>query len=302
MVPYNNKPNEYYLKFNLKDATGEVSGRVWQGVFTLNELMKDGYPIKIKGSVVEFKGSLQINVDEAYAINPEEVDPRNFIPEGPFTKEQLDKRLDSIIEALPKSPSRNFLCKVFGKNSIRNNFLLWPAATSIHHNWLGGLAQHSLEVAEMCLFMAKTYKLSTGLVTVGALMHDIGKLKEYEFTGAAFTLTDEGRLNGHMQLGIEMLLPYLEELSELESAQVKHIILSHHGKKEWGSPVLPQTPEAYAVYLSDYSSSKLARVQAVLEGVSAGWTDYDKFLESSIFTGEKLEEQNSPGSLFGDLD
>ncbi len=177
---------------------------------------------------------------------------------------------------------------------------MWPAATSIHHNWLGGLAQHSIEVAEQCQFLAKSYKLSLSLVTVGALLHDIGKLKEYSFTGAAFTLTDEGRLNGHMQLGLEMLLPYLEELPPIERAQIKHIILSHHGKKEWGSPVVPQTPEAYAVFLADYTSSKLTRVATVLEGVTSGWTDYDRFLESSLFTGEIQDSQS--GSLFDDLD
>jgi 3'-5' exoribonuclease len=300
MVPFNNKPNEYYLKFTLKDATGEVAGRVWQGVFSLNDILRNDYPVRVRGSVVEFKGALQINVEEAQPVSPDEVDARDFIPEGPYSKEQLEKRLDGIIETLPKSPGLSFLRRVFNNESIRKDFLLWPAATSIHHNWLGGLAQHSIEVAEQCQFLAKSYKLSLSLVTVGALLHDIGKLKEYSFTGAAFTLTDEGRLNGHMQLGLEMLLPYLEELPPIERAQIKHIILSHHGKKEWGSPVVPQTPEAYAVFLADYTSSKLTRVATVLEGVTSGWTDYDRFLESSLFTGEIQDSQS--GSLFDDLD
>lgn len=300
MVPYNNKPNEYYLKFILKDASGELAGRVWQGVYSLNDLMTDGYPIRIKGSVVEFKSALQINVDDALPVSPDEVDAKDFIPEGPYSKAELEKRLDTLIETLPKSPGLNFLRKVFNNERIRTNYLLWPAATSIHHNWLGGLAQHSLEVAEQCQFLAKNYKISLGLVTVGALLHDIGKLKEYSFTGAAFTLTDEGRLNGHMQLGIEMLYPYLDELPVLEAAQIKHIILSHHGKKEWGSPVLPQTLEAYAVFLADYTSAKLVRVQTVLEGVTSGWSDYDRFLETSIFTGEV--NKKGTNSLFDELE
>ena len=109
MVPFNNKPNEYYLKFTLKDATGEVAGRVWQGVFSLNDILRNDYPVRVRGSVVEFKGALQINVEEAQPVSPDEVDDRDFIPEGPYSKEQLEKRLDGIIETLPKSPGLSFL-------------------------------------------------------------------------------------------------------------------------------------------------------------------------------------------------
>ncbi|MDD2431011.1 MAG: HD domain-containing protein [Firmicutes bacterium] len=296
MVPYNNKPNEYYLKFTLTDASGEVSGRIWQGVFSLNEIMENGYPYKIKGSVVEFKGSLQINVDDLQKVPYEEVEVEDFIPAGPYTKEQLDKRLRDLIDSLPKSSGLTLLRKIYNNDKIRSAFLTWPAATSVHHNWLGGLCQHSLEVAEMCQFLARSYQLSPSLVTVGALLHDIGKLREYQFTGVAFTLTDEGKLNGHMQLGIEMLLPYLEELDPVDKASIKHIILAHHGKKEWGSPVVPQTPEAFAVFLADYTSAKLIRIQSVLEGVSSGWSEYDRFLETSIFSGNKGSSED--GSLF----
>ncbi|HOA91494.1 MAG: 3'-5' exoribonuclease YhaM family protein [Bacillota bacterium] len=300
MVPYSSKPNEYYLKFTLADASGEASGRIWQGVFSLNEVIEDGYPYRIRGSVVEFKGALQVNVDDLAKVAPEDVRAEDFIAAGPYSTKDLDRRLTDLIESLPKSSGLTLLRKIFGDEKIRSSFLLWPAATSVHHNWLGGLCQHSLEVAELCQFLARTYNLSMSLVTVGALLHDIGKLREYQFTGAAFTLTDEGKLNGHMQLGLEMILPYLSGLDPIEAASIKHIILAHHGKKEWGSPVVPQTPEAYAVFLADYTSSKLVRIKSVLEGVTSGWSDYDRFLETSLFSGQS--DRGDLGSLFDDFE
>ena len=103
-----------------------------------------------------------------------------------------------------------------------------------------------------------------------------------------------------MQLGLEMILPYLSGLDPIEAASIKHIILAHHGKKEWGSPVVPQTPEAYAVFLADYTSSKLVRIKSVLEGVTSGWSDYDRFLETSLFSGQS--DRGDLGSLFDDFE
>ncbi|MCX6695889.1 MAG: HD domain-containing protein [Candidatus Altiarchaeota archaeon] len=224
---------------------------------------------------------LQISTNEPDTIVPVaagEYDPADFIMPA---KKDLDKMCEELMDYISKigNPEvKALLESIFKDGVVLEKFKKHPGAIEIHHNWTGGLLQHTLEVAEYSLLSKKLFPdLNTDLLIAGALLHDIGKLDEIEVK-ARIKGTKKGQLTGHIALGYNRVSGVMDRLGTSEELKDKllHIILSHHGSNEYGSPKPPMIPEAFAIYYADEMSSKLSEITEYVKW-ARGSTD-DEFM------------------------
>lgn len=210
-------------------------------------------------------------------------------------------RLKDLIQSVKNIHLKKLLLLMFGDKNIYRAFINSPAAQKVHHAYIGGLLEHSLEVAQVCEHIASNYKdvLNRDLLITGALLHDIGKIREYDFSSVSFEMTDIGKLVGHLVLGKEMVDEKIREMSdfpqELQLA-IGHMIISHHGEREWGSPEVPKTMEAFSLFHSDLLSARLNQFSGLLKkhtNTDSSWTPWDKFLERSAYLPNYAEMRSN---------
>jgi 3'-5' exoribonuclease len=189
---------------------------------------------------------------------------------------------------------------VLQNRELRAAFRIWPAAKSIHHAYAGGLLEHTLGVFGLCRRIADHYpELDRQTLLAGAIFHDIGKIREYS-GGIANDYTTEGRLLGHLELGLELLAPYLADsgLEEHLQRHLKHLVLSHHGEPEFGTARLPQTPEALALHHADNLDAKMAQCRGLFARLADGgqeWTPWQQTLGRQMHRpGRTPDEGESP--------
>jgi 3'-5' exoribonuclease len=221
--------------------------------------------VHIQGRASTYQGRLQISTDETGSIRPlaeGEYNPEDFIKPAKLDVDELYRLLEARISQVENPEMRELLEHIFSDEKLREKFKRHPGAIEIHHNWIGGLIQHTLEVLEYALLSKKLFPdLDEDLLTAGAVLHDIGKLEEMTVT-TRIKGTRKGQLKGHIALGYGMVSKAMDELGTSEDVRDKllHIILSHHGRNEYGSPKPPMLPEAFAIYYADELSSKLSEI------------------------------------------
>jgi 3'-5' exoribonuclease len=179
----------------------------------------------------------------------------------------------------------------FEDKDLLKHYTHAPAARSVHHNYVGGLLEHSLEVAALCRHYAGSYHgLNLPLTLCGALLHDVGKIEEYDSSSLSFELTTKGKLLGHIIIGKAMLDERVQLIAGFPEdlyLELSHMILSHHGQKEWGSPEIPRTFAAYALHYADLTSARLNQFALVAKkgAQDHGWTEWDRLLERDVYLG-----------------
>ncbi|MDK2949829.1 MAG: 3-5 exoribonuclease [Thermotoga sp.] len=294
------KDSKKFLIMTLEDRTGAVRAVDWYNAELNDQRLKEGSVVKVKGRVVFFENRIQINVENDYnairVLKKDEYDFSKFVAQSKKDPEVMKKKLFSLIDQIRDRDYKKLLRAFFVEDEeFSEKFFKSPAGMRVHHAYIGGLLEHSLTVAEICREISKYYPLDRDLLITGALLHDVGKVREYVVTESGIDVTTEGELKGHISIGAMMVREKAKELGlpEKKVLEVEHIILSHHGELEWGSPVVPKTIEALIVHHVENLDSKLARFFEIIENADSDqvWTEYDKNLKRRIFIrGEELNE------------
>lgn len=276
--------------YNLKigDGTGDLNVVVWDNC-TISGPAEVGSVIGLLGDVGVFANRVQIT---AKRIKGLEDDPVPYLKVPAISLDQLKQRLDEILELVQDTSMKSLLARIFTPE-MKEEFYHTPAAKKIHHNYSGGLLEHSVTVAQMCIQACQLYQhLNRDLLITGAVLHDVGKMSEY-----AVKITPEytvkGRLIGHIVMGSEMITGAIaqirssgEDFSEELEWMLKHMILSHHGSLEFGSPVKPLFPEAMALHIMDDLDARMfIYFNKINEDESEDpfFTLYDSFFEQNFF-------------------
>ena len=301
-----------YWDVVLTDGSGELEGKIWgnSGWWNLTggerlplDPMAEDCPefesatVGMQGKVVEFREQLQYNFNDVYYVDQEKYPPHGFVRRSPLSDERMEGDFRALA-AETREPIRSFLDAVFFKHGLWKDFKAWPAAVSLHHAYVGGLLEHSLSVAGGARDLARHYinqgmKVDLSLVIAGGLLHDLGKLDTYVLTPIP-QMTTAGNVADHIVLGYHRLMTLAAEegLDPDISLALGHILVSHHGRREYGSPVLPATPEALIVSAADDLDFKVFYWRSQIEALDArhDMTDYIPLLERRFWRGIQTPE------------
>ena len=284
------RAGKHFLKLVLGDVSGRMKAVMWDPPGDDVTINTDDI-VFIRGTVGEYRGP-QIVVSDLRKLDPDKVNRAFFQPVAARKPEDMMGDLQQVIEEEIEDRHLQALMKAFFEDEeFARRFALAPAARTIHHNYVSGLLEHTLEVIYFCRSLAAVYsdQIQLDLLLTGAILHDMGKIEEYRQDSLSFEFTDRGKLVGHISIGKEMLDQKLKELSGFPEAlklELEHMILTHHGMREWGSPEVPKTIHAYALFHADLLSARINQFINVMNKHSAGngdWTEWDRFLERSIY-------------------
>ncbi|MGH7443400.1 MAG: 3'-5' exoribonuclease YhaM family protein, partial [Longimicrobiales bacterium] len=244
------KADKPYLRLQLQDVHGALEGRVWEMAEQIAASLRDGIYVGVRGRVEVFNGERQLKVEEVAQISVGLDDLEHFMPRSPRDPEIMDRELAEWIASVDDAPLRELLEHMLGAGTdIGSGFRLAPAAKFNHHAYLGGLIEHTLSIVSVCDMLARHYQphIDRDLLIAGALLHDVGKVREIG-ARAGFPYTDEGKLLGHIVLGMQMIADAAADVPALSSQRLtllQHLVASHQGRYEWQSPREPRTLEAY---------------------------------------------------------
>jgi 3'-5' exoribonuclease len=296
-VARNGKP---YLTLHLMDKTGDIEGRVWEDVDTIGSLFEKDDFIRVRAKATVYLGKMQLIVSDLSRVSDEQVSIADFLPEGDRDGIEMLAELSSLVESCSDANLRRLLHSFFNDSAFLELYRTAPAAKGMHHVYLGGLLEHSLAVARLVEQIIPLYpELNRDLLLTGALLHDVGKVREMTYL-RSFDYTDEGKLVGHITIGVEMLH---EKISAIECFPVglamllKHMILSHHGQYEFGSPKRPKTVEATVLNYLDDLDSKINGIRTHMRKEPASqsrWTAYHRLYDRYFFKNNGHEEEVGP--------
>ena len=259
-----------YYNVELKDCTGSIMGKKWEVEPGDEELLQVGKVIEATVSIIDYRDALQAKIISVKAVNDEDIDIVRFIQHPPRPKEELEKEFNEFVSSI-KEPTCKQLLEFFIENN-KTKLFIYPAASSIHHEYSSGLLMHMVSMAHLGEFIASQYpNINRDLLITGILLHDIGKLRELEGP-TIFHYSLEGRLVGHISIMSAEIKEAADKLglNNETALLLQHMILSHHGQLEYGSPVLPLTSEALALHLIDNVDSKLTILNKALDEVEEG--------------------------------
>ena len=282
----NGKPYESVV---LQDKTGVIDGKIWEpNSEGINEFDKLDY-IEVFGDVVSFQGVLQLNIKRIRKADEGEYDPADYLPVSERSIDEMYSELLGYISSV-KNPNLNKLLSMFFKEDEKfiKQFKNHSAAKSVHHSFVGGLLEHTLNVTKLCDFYSSTYPIiNRDLLITAAIFHDVGKTVELSLFPEN-DYTDDGQLLGHIVIGVEMIGEAIRKIDGFPvklSTELKHCILAHHGEFEYGSPKKPALVEAVALNFADNTDAKMETMKEAFSTVPAGnteWLGYNKFFESNI--------------------
>jgi 3'-5' exoribonuclease len=287
--------NTAYLRMTLRDRSGDLQGRFWRVPEGVLDRLTVGKGVAVSGRVEEYKGTLQVSVKSIENCELEELGA--FMPTARRAQEELVEELQRLISSIKNPWLKQLLKEVLGDSEFQRAFILAPAAKRYHHACVGGLLEHSLDVARQVVFVSRRYpELDRDLGATVALLHDVGKVDSYEREGS-FDFTDAGQLLGHIYMGaarVEAAVERIDGFPDELRMRVVHAILAHHGDRVKGSPVTPRTPEAIVVHYADNLDGSLrgwvdhvSREQTV----DSAWTSRSGMHDSSLYIGAPEEWQ-----------
>lgn len=297
------KDGASYFALTLADSTGQMEARMWDtsgaGEFAAGDV------VKLQGHVVRYQERLQMSVEKVRRAKPEEYEAGDFVPRTQCDVEELWAELNRYIESFTEPHLKALLRAFTDDEEIARAFREAPAAKSMHHAWIGGLLEHVVSLLGIADLAAKHYGVHRDLLLTGVVLHDIGKLRELRW-GTSFEYTMEGQLLGHITIGVGMIERKMAALPDFPPALrvlVKHLVLSHHGRYEFGSPKLPMTPEAVLLHYLDDMDAKMQTLRNefarnAAAGRKAGeMTEWVRSLERPLLnTSAFLEKEQEPGS------
>jgi 3'-5' exoribonuclease len=273
------------------DRSGEVEGRVWDRVDEITTLFERDDFIRVAGKASIYLGKMQLIIQELTRLAESAVDLADFLPVAGRPVAEMVADLNGRVASFSDPHLRALLEAFLADQAFLAAYSRAPAAKAMHHVYLGGLLEHSLAVATLADDICRRYPgLNRDLLVTGALLHDIGKISELRYA-RSFEYTDVGKLLGHIVIGVEMIEEKLRALPDfpLELAiLIKHLLLSHHGQYEYGSPKRPKTMEAVILNFIDDLDSKINGVRTHLDkesGSASAWTQYHRSYDRYFFKG-----------------
>jgi 3'-5' exoribonuclease len=301
------KNGSNYLAMKIGDATGELPVKIWNAPEELFLQLAPGSVIELKQALPKlFKDQTQFEWDARNTTifrlaDESEVDFRDFLPHAPGELTEYWERLQRIIASIREPGLQQVLQFFFADPEFVAHFLRVPAALKRHHAYIGGLVEHTIGVATLCEAAASFYPaVNRDLLITGAILHDIGKTRTYRI-GKGFTGSDEGKLIGHLILGVQMVEQALERLGNEGGPEYQtvlrhnllHLIVSHHGLMEWGSPVEPLTLEACILHHADNMDADIVKFLAIMRGhdATAEWAPFDNGLGRSIYLKNQFSSE-----------
>ncbi len=281
-----------YLDLTLSDKTGSINAKLWDYDKT-KHFFGAGDIIKAKGKIQEFGGKLQYIIERIRKAEPaDNVDKNDFIKTSPRDFDEMCEELDAVINSV-RNPYLNKLLKIIFSGEKLERFKTLPAGKAWHHAYVHGLLEHTLEIVKICNLVATFHEeIDRDLLVTGALLHDFGKTEELEGT-TEFSYTDKGKLLGHIviaTLDIEKAAAQIPDFPEELKMQVEHLVLSHQGKLEFASPVVPKTIEAIALYHADELSAKTNAYKYAIEAEAnnqGNWTNFVRLAETDLYIKNK---------------
>jgi 3'-5' exoribonuclease len=286
---------EPWLRLALGDATGSAEAVSWEDAEARYALAAPGTPVFVAGVFeVSERWGAKIKLSELREAAPGEYEPGDLAPESEASLESLEGKLRQLLDTVQEPQLRELLDRFFGERSeIWARFRDAPAAKLYHQAYRHGLLEHTVSVAQAVSAAANFFPgIDREVAVVGALLHDIGKTEAYNDDPLAIDLTDAGRLQGEIPLGYYRVRREIEEIPGFDPSlaqAVLHIILSHHGSLEHGSPVLPATREAVLVHMIDNLGGRLGSFDRLERELPAGesWSAFDRALSGSAFFGDR---------------
>ncbi len=277
-----------YIRMTLADASAATPANIWDANRDLFNLCPAGSIAKVAGVAESYKGKQQIRIGRFRPAHESEVDVDRFLPRTTGDIDAMRNETLALAESLRDADYRALGLAFFGDAKLMDAFARSPAARDLHHAYLGGLMEHTLHIARMAEAFSAEGKVDRDLLLLGALLHDIGKIEELEAV-FAIDYTDKGKLLGHLYIGAQMAAERAAGIPGFPLEKLlltQHLILAHHGKYEYGSPVLPKIPEAFALHHLDNLDAKVETANRLIGAIGdpeKNWTDFSRALETQLY-------------------
>jgi len=287
------KSGEPYLTLTLTDRSGELDAKMWDNAAeALNTFERDDF-VRIKGLLQIFQNRPQLTLHKIQLVPASEIDLTDYLPASKRDRDEMFRELQDWIEGMSDPHLKGLLEAVFSDEEIACAYRTAPAAKTVHHNWIGGLIEHVLSLCHLAKLSAAHYPhIDLDLLLTGVMLHDIGKIRELQYT-RSFSYSTEGQLLGHIQIGVQIVLEKLRSLPDFPPRLrdlVVHMILSHHGELEFGSPKIPLFPEALLLHLLDNLDSKMECMRSLIDRdpqIEGVWTGYNSALDRAALKKSK---------------
>lgn len=286
--------NGEFLSLTLLDATGRIAARVFDDVDRMRGEFDEGEFVKVKARANTYNGRLQLVVENIRRVNPAQDRALGFreedcVPSAPRPIDEMWADLQALVAGVSDPHLQQLLRCIVAQHEA--TLRVWPAAQVVHHAYRGGYLEHALKIAGVGAMLARAYDANPDLVVAGAVLHDIGKLQELAYDGAT-SYSREGRLVGHITLGAIMVREAARAIDGFPPGlltEIEHLIVSHHGSKDLGSPVEPMTVEAFILAMADDLDAKIHQVrQAMAEDANEGeFTAYHHRLGRVLWKGTR---------------
>jgi len=295
------KSGELYLQLTLADRSGQIDAKVWDNVADIVSTFEQDDFIKAKGLVNRYNNRFQFTVHKLRKLDENEIDFTDYLPTSPRDIEMLWRTLADFVASLQNPHLKGLLHAFFTDDEIATAFKTAPAAKTLHHAYIGGLLDHVVSLCKLCDLACRNYpQIDRDLLLTGACLHDIGKIHELSYA-RSFSYSTRGQLLGHMIIELEMLQAKIAQLPGFPpdlKTLIEHLVISHHGQYEFGSPKLPMFPEALMLHYLDDLDSKMESMRAHFEregGQEGEWTSYNPSLGRPLLNSRKvLERAMSP--------
>ena len=299
-----NRNGNLYLQVDLCDRTGSIAARMWNASDAVYRAFENGDYVRVEGTTQLFQGAMQLIATRLTKVDPAAVNVDDFLPLRAVEVDKLVARLGEILRGLT-DPALHTLAECFLLDeAFMAKFTKAPAGIKNHHAYQGGLLEHVVNLLEVVLRISPCYpQIDRNLLLMGAFLHDLGKIDELRYD-RDLAYSDEGQLIGHLVMAVGMLEKKVAEAERLSGEPVaeetvlrlKHMIVSHHGEYGFGSPKLPMTLEAVALYCLDNLDAKVNSFQQLLRddpNVDSTWTGFHPNLERKLFKGSRKDKRMS---------
>ncbi len=291
-----NRKGDLFLQVDLRDRTGGMSARLWNAGDAQFRSFENGDFLHAEGKVQNFQGTLQIILEHFEKVEPQKIEVGDFLPKTDHDIGKLTERLRGYLLGLT-NPNLRALGELFLMDGdFLKRFQTCPAGVKLHHAYVGGLLEHTVTMMDIAERLLPFYPgTDRELTLTGVFLHDIGKTRELSYA-RAFGYTDEGQLLGHITIGVEMLVEKVAKVPELTGepfprdllVKLKHLVLSHHGTLEYGSPKVPMTAEAMLLHAIDVMDTRMhmaARDYKEDRNNATAWTPYNGNLQRRFYKG-----------------
>jgi 3'-5' exoribonuclease len=287
------KSGELYLSLILGDRSGDLEAKMFDNVAeVVDDFDRDDF-VKVKGLIQVFHNRPQLTIHKKRRMDDSEIDFADYFPSSRRDPDEMWNELKGIVEGIRNPHLKGLLDAMVEDEDVSRRFRRAPAAKQIHHAYLGGLIEHVLSLCSLARMTAGHYaNIDLDLLLTGVILHDVGKIYELNYE-RGFSYSNDGQLLGHIQIGLRMVSDKMRTLPDFPAplrVLVEHMILSHHGQLEFGSPKLPQFPEALLLHYLDDMDSKMECMRAIIEGdrqVEGCFTGYNSALSRAALKKDR---------------